>query len=124
MLSLEGAESYVDTTVVYGVLAGLLVLVAAVWIWYLHNRLWQTSMFRDGADGLNAARVAGLTLQPLGYGACIRMQGNVQGEPVVIEWRGGFLGTYSLVRVGKQESRREFIDTHLRFHAALRGEEE
>ena len=124
MLSLEGAESYVDSTVVYGVLAGLLVLVAVVWAWYVHNRLWQTSMLRDGADGFAAARDAGLKLLPVGYGACIRMEGSVAGDPVVLEWRGGLLGTYTLVRVGEKESKRAFIDSGTRLYAALRGDEE
>jgi len=114
----------VDATVVHGVLAGLLVLAAAVWVWYVHNRLWQGSILREAADGLRVAKTVGLQMAPLGFSARVNMSGRVDGIDVRMEWRGGPMGAVTLVRIGDQEWKYPLITTDSGIRAALRPDAE
>ncbi|MDP6935197.1 MAG: hypothetical protein QGG40_19915 [Myxococcota bacterium] len=85
-------------------LAGLLIGIAAVWGWYALNRLWQHSLREDASEAIQATLELGLMLSPPGYRARIVAQGNMEGQQVRVEWRGGAFGTATiLVRDGARQ---------------------
>jgi hypothetical protein len=82
----------VDVTVINGGLAGVLVILAAVWGWYVRNRLWQQSIVEDAAEAIEGAVQMGLILNPLGYGARVVAAGVLSGKEVKLVWSGGIWG--------------------------------
>jgi hypothetical protein len=93
-------STYVDVTMVNSALAALLVLVGAVWGLYLMHRLWQTSLAEESAGALDAAAALGLVVHPPGFTPRLVATGDLGGQPVRVEWRGGVLGARTRVRVG------------------------
>jgi hypothetical protein len=99
----ESAASYVDVSVLTGALAGGLVLLAALWAFYLLNWLWQGSL-RDEHRGAIDLAVGdlGLRLEVPGLRARVVAEGVYDGRPLRVEWRGGLQGAHSRVRWGAQ----------------------
>lgn len=99
----ESAASYVDVSVLTGALAGGLVLLAALWAFYLINWLWQGSLRADGQAAIDlACGELGLRLQAPGLRARIVVAGERDGRPLRIEWRGGLQGAHSRVSWGSR----------------------
>lgn len=91
------ASTYVDITVINAVLAGLLVLLGALWALFGVSRLWQQSLQNDAREALFAAERLGFAVQPVSTGARLVAHGVVRGQPVRVEWRGGVWGAHSVV---------------------------
>lgn len=94
------ASTYIDITVMNSVLAGLVVLVAALWALYVFSRLWQQSLLDDAREALQAAPELGLAVAPLRTGPKVVASGQVGGRAVRVEWRGGIWGAHSVVVAG------------------------
>ena len=82
------------------VLAGLLIAVAMPWIWLLFQRLWQGSLLEEAGEAIALAQSRGFVLDPGGFRARLVARGELSGEPAVLEWGGGPMGTWSRLRVG------------------------
>ena len=91
------ASTYIDITVVNAVLAGLVVLIGALWALYGMSRLWQQSLYREASGALAAAADLGFAVQPASTGPRLVARGAIQGQPVRVEWRGGVWGAHSVV---------------------------
>jgi hypothetical protein len=91
------AGTWVDASIANSALVGLLVLVVGLWGLYLVNRLWQLSLAEQCAAAIDAAGARGLALRRGGLRARIVAVGTVGAERVRVEWRGGVLGTRSVV---------------------------
>ena len=120
---LDGIASYVDVTLVQGVLSGVVVASAAVAGRYMANRLWQKSLIADSEPALRAAESAGLRILPLGFGPCIRAQGTVGAQSVRIRWRGGVFGERTSVWVDGRRTALPLLRTAAALHAAIGLEE-
>ena len=120
---LDGIASYVDVTMVQGVLSGVIVAGAAVAGRYMMNRLWQKSLLADSRPALQAAEAAGLQIRPLGFGALIRAEGTVGGRPVRIQWRGGVFGERTAVWVAGQRTVLPLVRTAAALNIAVGLEE-
>ncbi len=104
-------SSYVDFSVVNSVLAGLLILVLALWAKYLLNRLWQVSLRADAASAICGAEARGLQLQGDGVKARVVAVGARGSEPVRVEWRGGWRGAHTVLFRGDQVVWSTFVRT-------------
>ena len=111
--------TWVDLTITNSVLSGLLLVVAALWCLYLVNRLWQGSLARDAEPGIEAAALRGLVLQPAGLRARLVASGELDGEVLRVEWRGGLRGTHSVIRWADRFSRVPLIDSEDALEAGL-----
>lgn len=111
--------TWVDLTITNSVLSGLLLLVAALWGLYLVNRLWQGSLARDAQAGIDAAAGRGLPLRPAGLRARLIARGEVDGQDVRVEWRGGLRGPHSVVVVADRFARVPLIDSAEALDASL-----
>lgn len=99
----ESAASYVDVSVLTGALAGGLVLLAALWAFYLVNWLWQGSLRDENRSAVDlAVGDLGLRLQAPGLRARIVAAGVYEGRPLRVEWRGGLQGAHCRVQWGAQ----------------------
>lgn len=103
--------TWVDLTITNSVLSGMLLVVAALWGLYLVNRLWQGSLAADAEAGIEAASLRGLALQPAGLRARLVAAGELDGQEVRIEWRGGLRGNHSVIRWADRFSRLPLIDS-------------
>ena len=104
-------------------LAGFVVLVLAVWVKYVFNRLWQKTLLASSEDALVALQAQGFEVQPLGFGPVVVARGTHNGEPVRLEWRGSWKGETSRVRVGGRVLKTPLIRTQAQVAALLSGEE-
>jgi hypothetical protein len=114
------AGTWVDLTITNSVLSGLLLVVAALWGLYLVNRLWQGSLAADAAAGISAAGERGLALVPAGLRARLVARGQVEGQDVRVEWRGGLRGAHSVVVFADRFARVPLIDSAEALDASLR----
>jgi hypothetical protein len=83
---------------VSGILSGVLIAVVAVWFWYMHNRLWRTTVAEQAGGALDAARDLGMVVRPAAYAARWTAAGTIDGEAVEVQWRGGPCGLRSVIR--------------------------
>ncbi len=81
------------------VLSGLIISIAAIWVVYAFNRLWQRLLYERAAAAITAAQQAGLTLQEAGYRPRLVASGSWHGQAVRLEWRGGVLGPRCVLRI-------------------------
>ena len=106
-----------------GTLGGLVVLVLAVWVKYVFNRLWQRALLNESLAAREKAHALGLVLQPIGFGPRIRMKGQISGEAVVVEWSGGMFGQRTVLRRARQKIALPPLRTASQMESALLGEE-
>ena len=100
-----------------------MVLVLAVMAKYVMNRLWQKTLIDSASEAMSAAASFGLRVHPPGFGPVIRATGELSGESVCIEWRGGVRGETSRCRVGMRKRVTPLIRTQLDLQRALGAEE-
>lgn len=81
-----------------GILSGILIAVVAVWLGYMHNRLWRSTVADQAEGALVAARDLGFTVAPARYKARWIAVGSVGGVPIRLEWCGGLMGLHTVVR--------------------------
>ena len=120
---LDGIASYVDVTMVQGVLSGVIVASAAVTVRYMTNRLWQKSLIAESEPALRAAEAAGLRIRPLGFGPIVQAQGVVGLQAVRVRWRGGVLGARTSVWVDGRRTALPLLRTAAALNAAIGLEE-
>ncbi len=90
---MEGISSYIDQAMIGGILTGLLVGVAILWLLFAQNSLWRLSLEdRGGAALRHVEGRFGLSRLPPGFGPRIRTRGEVGGWQVDLAIRGGVLG--------------------------------
>jgi hypothetical protein len=77
------------------------VLLAALWTYYVLNRLWQQSLAEEAAGALAEASALGLDVRPPALGACLVAVGQIEGQDLRLEWRGGLYGERSVLRLGQ-----------------------
>lgn len=111
--------TWVDVTIANSVLSGFLLVVAALWGLYLVNRLWQGSLANDAEAGIAAAADRGLPLVPAGLRARLVARGQVDGQDVRVEWRGGMRGAHSVVVFADRFARVPLIDSAEALDASL-----
>ena len=111
--------TWVDLSIANSVLAGGLLIVAALWAVYILNRLWQGSLYNDARGGVEAAHALGLQLAPTGLRARLVATGAVGDQPVRVEWRGGVRGARSLIHAGAERHHTGLIDSAAALEAAL-----
>ena len=112
-------STYIDVTVLNSILAGLLVLVGAVWAYIAFQRLWQHSLGREAQDAIAAAEGLGLRRQPAGYGPRVELRGDLDGRPARVTWLGGIRGPRTLLVVGDRRQRLPFVADGGTLRAAL-----
>ncbi len=120
-MDLEGIDTWVDLSVLNAVLAGVLILLAAVWALVVFNRLWQLWLSTQAADGIGAAQAQGLVLQPMGLRARVIASGVVAGRSVRVEWRGGVTGPHTRVVQGGAKRRLPLVTDAAQLAAALKS---
>lgn len=113
-----------DVTVINSVLAGLLLVVAAPWAWYMLGRLQQGWLLEECATALDRAAALGLALRPTGFRARLVALGEVDGRPVRLEWRTGVLGPRCRLRQGDAAQPLPLLRSSAEVDAALLGEAE
>jgi hypothetical protein len=101
----------------------LLVFGLAVLAVYMMNRLWQRSLLVDAASAMETAAALGLVFDPLGFGPRVRAVGVWAGEPVVVTWAGGVLGSRTLFSRAGYRSVHRLIGTEDEMRGLLGGEE-
>ena len=82
------------------VLAGILVLMGALWALVAFNRLWREGFQEEGAEAV--ARLQSLGWQPVPHPLRARLEwaGTLGGKRASVTWLGGALGARCRVRVG------------------------
>jgi len=108
---------------VQSALAGFVVLVLAGGVKCVFNRLWQKTLLVTASDALNGAARLGLSVQPLGLGPIVVARGHVDGQPVRIEWRGGWKGETTHLRKDRKTHQIRLIRSREQLEIALFGEE-
>jgi hypothetical protein len=108
---------------VQSALAGFVVLVLAAWAKYVFNRLWQKTLVDSAADALLAATALGLTVEPLGFGPVIVATGIHDGRTVRVEWRGGWNGETTRIRIDGRVHRTQLVRTASALERLLSSEE-
>lgn len=88
----------VDEVYLNGVLSGILLGVAGLWLLWLANALWRASL-RPFAEA------SPFELTPSGWRARYRGEGVVDGKPVDIELVGGLAGPIAIVERGDRTER-------------------
>ena len=73
-----------------------------MWGLYLFNRIWQQSLRERAGGAIDAAALRGLVLAEPGVFARLVATGVINGRPVQLEWRGGFMGARSRLVVDGQ----------------------
>ena len=119
-MELEGVETWIDVSVLSGILAGFLIFLGAFWAYYLFNRLWQGQLSEQAAAAIRAASDHGLTVHPAGYRARLCATGQVDDEAVRVEWRGGVLGPHSIVQRGNRTLHGPLLEDEAQLAQALR----
>lgn len=104
-------------------LAGFVVLVLAVWVKYVFNRLWQKTLLASAADVLAVLQDRGFEVQPLGFGPRVVATGTHDGQALRIEWRGGWRGETSRIRINGQVRSGTAIRSQADLSALIAGEE-
>ena len=90
---MEGISSYIDQAMIGGILTGLLVGVAMLWLLYAQNSLWRLSLEdRAGASLRHVEERFGLSRLPPGFGPRVRSRGAMGSWQVDLSIRGGILG--------------------------------
>jgi hypothetical protein len=91
----EGISSYIDQAMIGGVLTGLLVGLAILWLLYAQNSLWRLSLEdRAGVALRNVEERFGLSRLPSGFGPRVRSRGAVGSWQVDLVIRGGIRGDW------------------------------
>ncbi len=105
-MDLEGAETWVDATVVHGVLAGVLVVLGLLWALALWNAARRAVLREEVAGALAAARALGLCERQPGFRPAVVVEGEVGGRPVRLAWTEGLRGPACRLRLGRGRGRR------------------
>lgn len=82
-------QLYLDETVCYSILAGILVLLAGTWV------LWGAGWLRRvelQAIAEPCARALGLSFRPEGWGAAVCAGGTLAGRAVEVRWHAALTG--------------------------------
>ncbi len=104
------------------VLAGPLVLLAALWAWYMLNRLWQIEVEERAAAALASVGELGLVLRPAGLRARRVAVGRLStGEDARVVWRGGLRGLRCQVSVHDREAETPLLLDREALTQAIRG---
>lgn len=86
-------SQYVDEPYLSGVLAGVVLGVAAFWIVVVANMLWRSAL-RPYAEAVP------FQLREAGFGASFSGEGEVSGRPVRVKLIGGLRGPRARVWIG------------------------
>lgn len=86
-----------DATILHGILAGLVVAIAAIWGSYVINRLWQEHLVEAAAGALDEAGRLGLRVLEPRFGPCQVATGSLAGRALRLEWRGGVWGEHTVL---------------------------
>ncbi len=90
---MEGIGSYIDQAMIGGILTGLLVGLAMLWLLYAQNSLWRLSLEDRAGDALSRVEERfGLSRLPPGFGPRVRSRGAVGSWQVDLSIRGGIRG--------------------------------
>jgi len=89
----EGISSYIDQAMIGGILTGLLVGLAMLWLLFAQHSLWRLSLEDRAAAALRQVEERfGLSRLPPGFGPRVRSRGAVGSWQVDLAIRGGILG--------------------------------
>jgi hypothetical protein len=108
---------------VQGVLSGFVVLVLAVGLKYVFNRLWQRSLIEEAGAAMMAAEALGLSVQPLGYGAHVQAMGVLDGVAVQLVWSGGVRGGRTQLSLDGTKQWLPLVTSAELLHRAIGAEE-
>ncbi|HJN73321.1 MAG TPA: hypothetical protein QGF58_05235 [Myxococcota bacterium] len=87
-------SQYIDEPYLSGVLAGIVISVAAFWIVALANMLWRSAL-RPYAEAIPFA------IEEAGFGASFAGEGEIDGRRVKVRLTAGFGGPKARVWVGE-----------------------
>jgi len=106
---------------VSGVVSGILIALAAAWIWHGYGRLWRHSIATDAAEALDMAAALGMRVRPSSRRCAWIAEGALDGVPVRIVWAGGVFGERTLVDIGGLCSRTSLVCSEAQLHSMLRS---
>ncbi len=112
-------STYIDVTVLNSILAGLLILVGALWAFIAFQRLWQQSLGEEARSAIAAAEALGLQRQRPGYGPRVEVRGQLGGQAARLSWVGGIGGPRTVLEVGGRRQRLPFVADAGQLSAAL-----
>jgi hypothetical protein len=99
----EGASTYIDETLIAGVLAGILLLLLAAWLRFANNWLWRTSLSISGSSYLRCVELLGLKVAAHDSGPRVRAEGCVNGMEVDLMVEGSYRGLRLVCRTEASE---------------------
>ena len=105
-MDLEGAETWVDATVVHGVIAGVVVVLGLLWALALWHAARRAVLREEVAEALAAARALGLRERRAGFRPVVAVEGEVDGRPVRLAWTEGLRGPACRLWRGRGPGRR------------------
>ena len=109
MLEQESLRSWVDSTSLNSVLAGITILVLTFLACRMWVRLWQQSLAEDAALAVKQAVAMGLNPRPLGFRSRIVARGELAGTDASVTWIGGMWGQRTVIALGDRVQRLPFL---------------
>jgi len=100
----EGVSTYIDETLIQGILAGVLLLLVAYWIRFANNWLWRESFLNDGLYP-RCVNSLGLIVEPLSSGPRLMANGKFEGREVELTMEGSFRGRRLICKIGDNAER-------------------
>lgn len=119
-----GVETYIDVTIVSGVLTGLVIAMVAAWIWHFYGRLWRHTIGASSAEALDEAATMGLRVRPAAGRAGWLATGKLDGITVRIAWMGGIRGERTSINIGSHHRVVPLVTTGLLLREVLSAGEE
>ncbi len=108
-MGFEGASTYIDETLIEGVLAGILLLLLAAWLRFANNWLWRESLSLRGSTFLRCVALLGLNKSPKDRGPRLTANGLVDDQKIALTIEGSYRGRRMVCRIGDLEE--HFVST-------------
>ena len=102
-MGFEGASTYIDETLIEGVLAGILLLLLAYWLRFANNWLWRESLSIRGGSYLRCVALLGLHESSGSKGPSLTANGLVGDQVIALTIEGSYRGRRMVCKVGDRE---------------------
>ena len=102
-MGFEGASTYIDESLIEGVLAGIILLLLALWLRFANNWFWRVSFAVDGGSYRRCVALLGLHEPGKESGPRLTANGSVNGQEVALTIHGSYLGKKLVCKVADHD---------------------
>ena len=96
-------SSWIDVTLAYSVLTGVLLLIVLFWSIVLYASIWQQWLWATAEEAVVKSEALGFSVEAFGLRPRLVMVGQYADKDLVIRWEGGIFGEYTTL-IEKQRS--------------------